>query len=166
MLKSVTQLSWSCVKYGCKTAHVAVEHDTAGSRARLVQRGENSRESCHYISIKMCCAALIDFYLGRTPESVVHLLLARYFRSPRFTSVFVACSSPTRGNAFAVGRCGQNGMAYDAEGGIYFDVGRLGSGYGKLGIKEQAEGMQDDVRGKRSHKDFALWKRAKPGEPS
>lgn len=57
-------------------------------------------------------------------------------------------------------------MAYEAEGGIYFDVERMGSGYGKLGIGDQAEGVEEaDLRGKRSHKDFALWKRAKPEEP-
>lgn len=60
----------------------------------------------------------------------------------------------------------QNGMAYEADGGIYFDVERMGTEYGKLGVGHQAEGVEEaDLRGKRSHKDFALWKRAKPGEP-
>lgn len=64
-------------------------------------------------------------------------------------------------------------MAYEAEGGIYFDVEKMGSNYGKLGIggsdsTTPIEGQEDgesDLRGKRSHKDFALWKRAKPDEP-
>lgn len=61
-------------------------------------------------------------------------------------------------------------MAYEADGGIYFDVEGMGSGYGKLGVQAsdsttpEGEGGSD-LRGKRSHKDFALWKRAKPGEP-
>lgn len=61
-------------------------------------------------------------------------------------------------------------MAYEAEGGIYFDVEALGSGYGKLGVQAESSTRPpdeggSDLRGKRSHKDFALWKRAKPGEP-
>lgn len=64
----------------------------------------------------------------------------------------------------------QNGMAYEAEGGIYFDVERMGSEYGKLGVggsesaTPETEGGSD-LRGKRSHRDFALWKRAKQNEP-
>lgn len=69
-------------------------------------------------------------------------------------------------------------MAYATDGGIYFDVEGMGDSYGKLGIgaadsttpnQEQAVGDggggSPDLRGKRSHKDFALWKRAKPDEP-
>lgn len=64
----------------------------------------------------------------------------------------------------------QNGMAYEAEGGIYFDVERMGSEYGKLGVRgsesttPETEGGSD-LRGKRSRRDFALWKRARPNEP-
>ena len=64
----------------------------------------------------------------------------------------------------------QNGMAYEAEGGVYFDVEGMGSDYGKLGVQAagsttpEGEGGSD-LRGKRSHKDFALWKKAKEGEP-
>lgn len=64
-------------------------------------------------------------------------------------------------------------MAYEAEGSVYFDVEAMGIGYGKLGVgasdlttpNEAAGGEGSDLRGKRSHKDFALWKRAKPDEP-
>lgn len=62
----------------------------------------------------------------------------------------------------------QNGMAYEAEGGVYFDVESMGSGYGKLGVQASTSTTPDegaDLRGKKSHKDFALWKRAKPDEP-
>lgn len=61
-------------------------------------------------------------------------------------------------------------MAYEADGGIYFDVESLGAGYGKLGVQAsisttpEAEGGSD-LRGKKSHKDFALWKTAKRDEP-
>ncbi|MGL4514126.1 MAG: cysteine--tRNA ligase [Lacipirellulaceae bacterium] len=60
------------------------------------------------------------------------------------------------------------GFAYASEGDVYFDVGR-DTEYGKLSNRTVA-GMQGDGGGqadrKRSLADFALWKRAKPGEPS
>lgn len=64
----------------------------------------------------------------------------------------------------------QNGMAYEAEGGVYFDVERMGDDYGALGVRAASSTTPDEaggsnLRGKRSHKDFALWKRVKPGEP-
>jgi cysteinyl-tRNA synthetase len=60
------------------------------------------------------------------------------------------------------------GFAYSSEGDVYFDVGR-DMDYGKLSNRTVA-GMQGDGGGqadrKRSLADFALWKSAKPGEPS
>jgi cysteinyl-tRNA synthetase len=60
------------------------------------------------------------------------------------------------------------GFAYSSEGDVYFDVGR-DADYGKLSNRTVA-GMQGDGGGqadrKRSLADFALWKSAKPGEPS
>jgi cysteinyl-tRNA synthetase len=61
------------------------------------------------------------------------------------------------------------GYAYPSEGDVYFDVTK-DPDYGKLchrRIEEMEQG--DDVEGaarKRFRGDFALWKRAKPGEPS
>jgi cysteinyl-tRNA synthetase len=62
----------------------------------------------------------------------------------------------------------EKGFAYVAGGDVYFDVGRDRE-YGKLSNRVQAEqwgdggGMADR---KRSPADFALWKAAKPDEPS
>jgi cysteinyl-tRNA synthetase len=60
------------------------------------------------------------------------------------------------------------GFAYEAQGDVYFEVGKS-SDYGKLSHRG-VEAMQGDGGGmadrKRSSADFALWKSAKPGEPS
>jgi cysteinyl-tRNA synthetase len=60
------------------------------------------------------------------------------------------------------------GFAYAAEGDVYFDVGKAKE-YGKLSHRT-LEAMQGDGGGmaelKRNSADFALWKSAKPGEPS
>ncbi len=60
------------------------------------------------------------------------------------------------------------GFAYESDGDVYFDVAR-DAGYGKLSNRDvasmQGEGG-DMAERKRSPADFALWKSAKPGEPS
>ncbi|MBN8624982.1 MAG: cysteine--tRNA ligase [Planctomycetes bacterium] len=60
------------------------------------------------------------------------------------------------------------GFAYEAEGDVFFDVGRDRE-YGKLSGRS-LEAMQGEGGGaagrKKSSTDFALWKGAKPGEPS
>ena len=62
----------------------------------------------------------------------------------------------------------QQGFAYQSDGDVYFDVTRV-SDYGKLSHRSlesmMIEGGSTAER-KRSGADFALWKSAKPGEPS
>jgi cysteinyl-tRNA synthetase len=62
----------------------------------------------------------------------------------------------------------ERGFAYESEGDVYFDVARDPQ-YGKLSNRDvasmQGEGGEMAER-KRSPADFALWKSAKPGEPS
>ena len=62
----------------------------------------------------------------------------------------------------------QKGFAYEAQGDVYFEVGKCPD-YGKLSHRG-VEAMQGEGGGmvdrKRAGADFALWKSAKPGEPS
>lgn len=63
----------------------------------------------------------------------------------------------------------ERGYAYYAEGDVYFDVTKL-SAYGKLSgrvLEELKAGARvEPGEFKRHPADFALWKRAKPGEPN
>lgn len=63
----------------------------------------------------------------------------------------------------------EKGFAYTVGGDVYFEVARF-PGYGKLSGRTEDSGMvgvrKDLEPGKRDPKDFALWKAAKPGEPS
>jgi cysteinyl-tRNA synthetase len=60
------------------------------------------------------------------------------------------------------------GMAYAAEGNVWFDVSKYPD-YGKLSnrkVEEQESGTRTlEGQGKRNPADFAVWKAAKPGEP-
>ncbi len=62
----------------------------------------------------------------------------------------------------------EKGYAYESDGDVYFDVGKDAE-YGKLSNRRpddmQGEGGGTATR-KRSPLDFALWKSAKPGEPT
>ncbi len=67
----------------------------------------------------------------------------------------------------------ERGFAYPAEGSVYFDVAAWSADpegdYGHLSghrLDEVDQGESAELRGKRDTRDFALWKAAKPGEPS
>lgn len=61
------------------------------------------------------------------------------------------------------------GYAYETEGNVWYEVNRF-AGYGKLShrsLEEMKAGARVEVDpSKRNWADFALWKRAKPGEPA
>lgn len=63
----------------------------------------------------------------------------------------------------------QDGFAYVADGDVYFSVEKF-SGYGKLSgrsLDDMKAGARVEVDERKDHPmDFALWKSAKPGEPS
>lgn len=62
-----------------------------------------------------------------------------------------------------------NGYGYEVDGDVFFSVEKF-SGYGKLSghrLEDLAAGSRVEVDGRKRHPaDFALWKAAKPGEPS
>ena len=65
------------------------------------------------------------------------------------------------------------GNAYQANDGVYFHIDSAPEKYGVLtgqsieAVRSGAGGRVDKTgSGKRDHKDFALWKAAKPGEPT
>lgn len=67
----------------------------------------------------------------------------------------------------------QKENAYVADDGVYFDIESAPEKYGSLtgqnieAVRQGAGGRVDDTgSSKRDHKDFALWKKAKPGEPT
>jgi cysteinyl-tRNA synthetase len=67
----------------------------------------------------------------------------------------------------------QKGNAYVADDGVYFHIDSAPEKYGSLtgqnieAVRQGAGGRVDETgSSKRDHKDFALWKKAKPGEPT
>lgn len=59
------------------------------------------------------------------------------------------------------------GFAYESGGSVYFDVDKF-LDYGKLSKRVKGEGWRQEeehIHEKKRPYDFALWKRAKPGEP-
>jgi cysteinyl-tRNA synthetase len=63
----------------------------------------------------------------------------------------------------------EKGFAYEADGDVWYDVAKFPD-YGKLSGRFEESGRHgvrvDLEPGKRDARDFALWKSAKPGEPS
>jgi cysteinyl-tRNA synthetase len=66
-----------------------------------------------------------------------------------------------------VGTLIERGYAYEANGSVYFSVAQFGP-YGKLSGREEMETVArvEHEPEKHAELDFALWKAAKPGEPS
>ena len=99
-------------------------------------------------------------------EDMDRLNIMRPDRTPRATRSLEAIRS-------LIGELEAKGAAYSSDGDVYFAVMKA-SGYGRLSGRdpaEQIEGASGRVAGAESSRkhhpfDFALWKAAKPGEPS
>lgn len=87
----------------------------------------------------------------------------------REATVYPRATANIPGMIALITRLIERGHAYAADGDVYYDISSF-SGYGKLSGRD-IEGMQAGARvevdgRKRNPLDFALWKAAKPGEPS
>ena len=111
---------------------------------------------------------------GRDPVSTAQSYIDSYFDSMDRLNVLRAHEYPTvtsymeRIIDFVAGLV-EKGHAYAVDGNVYFDVATFPE-YGKLSRRDldsQLVAARKELEpGKRDPRDFALWKRAKEGEPS
>lgn len=113
---------------------------------------------------------------GRSPEEVARAYTESYFAVMDALNVQRAHVYPTVTStmpaiiAFVQGLI-ERGYAYVSDGDVWFSVARF-PGYGQLSHRAEAleEGLvgarKELEPGKRDPRDFALWKRAKAGEPA
>ncbi|HHW91205.1 MAG TPA: cysteine--tRNA ligase [Firmicutes bacterium] len=111
---------------------------------------------------------------GKTPGEIAEKYIAEYYADmdalgvkrahfyPRVTEHIPDIIAMVQGLV-------EKGYAYEVDGDVYYDVGRF-AGYGKLSgrsLEEMRAGARVEVDEKKANPmDFALWKRAKPGEIS
>jgi len=124
------------------------------------------------IDDKIIARAEVD---GITPAEAAKRYSDSYFEVMDRLNVLRAHDYPTVTGSMAaiidyVGGLIERGYGYEAEGDVYFAVDKF-ERYGQLSGRTEDEGQLVGVRkdlepGKHDPRDFALWKRAKPGEPS
>ena len=104
--------------------------------------------------------ALASRYVDAFREDMDALGLVPPDREPRVTESIGAILAMIR-------RLVDRGHAYEAEGSVWFSVGRAPD-YGSLSRQrpEDLRASADAAAGKRDPRDFVLWKAAKPGEPA
>ncbi|MBQ8974856.1 MAG: cysteine--tRNA ligase [Oscillospiraceae bacterium] len=111
---------------------------------------------------------------GITSEEVAQKYIEDYFRDARALGVRPATVHPKATENIAniiemVKTLEEKGFAYAVNGDVYYRTGKF-SDYGKLShqpLEELQAGARIDVNDvKENPMDFALWKAAKPGEPS
>ncbi len=102
---------------------------------------------------------LAEHFIARFHEDLDSLKAARPDHEPRVSTSIEAIKS-------MIQTLIEHGNAYVAEGNVWFDV-HTDEDYGKLSNQKVDELRNpDEWAGKRDPSDFALWKAAKPGEPS
>ncbi len=113
--------------------------------------------------LKATCAEVAQRYLKRYHEAMDRLGIQRPDIEPLATEHVLPNMTDF------IGRLSMNGIAYEGADGVYFAV-RKQPGYGKLSHRSldelQAGARVEPGEGKQDPLDFALWKKAKPDEPS
>ncbi|MDR1193453.1 MAG: cysteine--tRNA ligase [Peptococcaceae bacterium] len=111
---------------------------------------------------------------GRSPQELADQYIQEYFRDADALGAARANVYPRVSEHMAdiiafVAELEGKGLAYAIDGDVYYAV-REFKGYGKLSKREREDlldGARVDVdQRKREPGDFALWKKAKPGEPA
>ncbi len=120
---------------------------------KIIKRANEQGVSCDQITAKFIQAYSDDMgRLGVRPASI----------EPKATEHMADIIELT-------GRLITKGLAYQVDGDVYFDVARYPE-YGRLSkrrLEDLQAGARVDVDERKRHPmDFALWKSAKPGEPS
>lgn len=107
-------------------------------------------------------------------DAIANRYIASYFEvmdrlNIRRANVYPRVSDHMRQIVDMVAKLVDDGFAYEADGDVYFSVEKF-SGYGKLSgrsLDDMKAGARVEVDERKGHPmDFALWKSAKPGEPS
>ncbi len=108
------------------------------------------------------CATISEKYIKEFYEDMDALFVRRATIEPKATEHIDAILR-------IIGTLVEKGVAYEIDGDVYFSVESF-EGYGKLSgrkLEDMEAGARVDVdERKKNPFDFALWKGAKPGEPS
>lgn len=107
-------------------------------------------------------ADIAQKYIKEFETDYATLKLKKHTRNPRVTEFMNPIIQFVEGLV-------ANGKAYVADGDVYFDVHAFPT-YGELShknLEDLEQGVRIEVDARKKHPaDFALWKKAKPGEPS
>jgi len=143
---------------GYRVTQVKNITDVGHMRQDMLERGED----------KVVAAALAE---GKSPQEIAAFYTNAFLHDEARLNILPAHEFPRATDNVQemvelTGTLVDKGFAYEAEGNVYFEVGRF-SGYGGLS-GQQAEGLQEGGRAeadplKRDPRDFALWKAAEPG---
>jgi len=128
-------------------------------RAREAQEKKDARFAGQ--DLKETCRRIADFYIEVYRRQLDALGLEKPTWEPKATE----CIADMQG---IIARLIKNGFAYTLDSGVYFDIASFKK-YGVLSHRnpeEMLEFSEPFCEGKKSDLDFALWKRAKPDEPS
>jgi cysteinyl-tRNA synthetase len=113
--------------------------------------------------------ALAERFMETYRQEMARLGVRRPSEEPRATEHIVPAPGKPYRMVTLIERLVAGGFAYAVAGDVYFEVRRF-PGYGRLSRKnldELVAGARVEVdERKRDPRDFALWKSAKPGEPS